>query len=255
MKSATVGRPPQQKHVLDIPQKPGPIGPFTCELGLKIRYPVPWAYALGVGYVVNCEPGEEALWPLALEHRIVPRVHDDTRRKGPGVRFPQKRFVPEPHVAQGIKADVVICPRLRKHGPTKNWPHWDALTELPGVFASGAPDSSYEVNVPRAWDYARYLDASIEAMRSARLCIATDAGLAHLAVLCGTPLLLITYRGLVAPGAVIDADGRVIQRAYWPVKWREYYESANHTGAHMEMLDGWEHPERVLQRARELMGA
>lgn len=232
------------------------VGPYVGELGLAIRYWYPHVAALGP-VIVAIEEQHEALVPFAREVRIVPRIPDDNRIYGPGERYPQKRFRPEPHIRQNIKADVVICPRFRNHGSAKNWPHWESLTELPGVFAAGAPDSSYDLQVPRAWDYARFLDASIEALRSARLCIATDAGLAHLAVLCGTPLLLITHQGLVAPGPVSDARGRVIQEAYWPVKMAEYYTDpqVNHTGAHIEDVDGWNHPERVLQRAKEIIGA
>lgn len=246
-----IGRAPTQKG---LPPLEGAVIPaFRHEIGLKIRFHVPHVHALGPR-VIEIEEGEEALYPRATEWRVVRRAHDDARQKGPGERFPQERFVPEPYVRHGIKADVVICPRRRNHGPSKNWPHWEALTELPGVFAAGAPDSSYDLNVPRAWDYPRCLDASIEAIRSARLVIATDAGLAHLAVLCGTPLLLINYRGLVSPGPVVSAEGRVIQKAYWPVKWEHYYLAANHTNARLEMIDGWDNPERVLQRAKELLG-
>lgn len=247
-----IGRQPKQRSAPSLAVD-GVVKVPRCELGLKVRYVVPHVAALGP-VVVEHESGEDALFPFARERRIVPRVHDDTRQKGPGIRFPQKRFIPEPYVRQNIRADVVIAPRKRQHGASKNWPHWEALTDLPGVFAAGAPDSSYDVQIPRAWDYDRFLDASIEALRSSRLCIATDAGIAHLAVLCGTPLLLITYRGLVSPGPVVSAEGNVIQKAYWPVKFEEYFAKANHTNAHIEMLDGWENPERVLQRAREIMG-
>jgi hypothetical protein len=230
---------------------------FKGEFGLKLRYHVPRVYALGAGHVIEIEAGEEALYPLAKEWRVVPRGNDD-RRYGPGATHPGKaeqRFVPEPYVRQGVAADVVICPRKRNYGAQKNWPHWFHLSCLPGVFAAGAPDSSFDVDCPRAWDYARFLDASIEALRSARLCIATDAGLAHLAVLCGTPLLIITYRGLVAPGPIMSFTGRMIKPAYWPVKFDEYYAEANHTGSPIELIDGWEHPERVVERVLELTAA
>jgi hypothetical protein len=127
------------------------------------------------------------------------------------------------------------------------------LAELPGAFAAGAPDSSYDVDCPRAWDHARFNDAAIEALRSARLCIATDSGNAHLAVLCGTPLLLVTYRGLIAPGPVLDERGRAMQPAYWPVRYQQYYAAANHTGSPIEMIDGWEHPLRVVRRAMNIL--
>jgi hypothetical protein len=169
--------------------------------------------------------------------------------------MPEARFLPAPHVPQGIRARVVICPRERRYGSAKNWPHWHMFEDLPGVFAAGAPDSSYDVQCPRAWDYARFLDASVEAMRGARLVVATDAGLAHLAVLCGAPLLIITHRGLVAPGPVLDPSGRAMQSAYWPVRLDEYYLSANHTGSPIETVDGWERPERVLERVFQLAEA
>ncbi|MHC4698488.1 MAG: hypothetical protein ACYTFA_17280 [Planctomycetota bacterium] len=119
-----------------------------------------------------------------------------------------KPFVPEPYFRQNITCDVVVCPRKRSHPDQlcKNWPNWprlvDALTPRYTVFAGGAPDSSDpEVNCPRAWDYDRFLDATVEAMLSAKVVVATDSGLAHLAVLCGRPLLLITHgAGEIAPG-------------------------------------------------------
>lgn len=228
---------------------------FRGEFGLKLRFHVPYVYALGAVPVVEIEEGEEALYPLAREWRIVPRAKDDSRHGGPGRLYPIQRFQPEPHVSQKIKADVVICPRKRAYGAEKNWPHWDTLTDLPNAFAAGAPDSSYDLSIPRAWDFWRFLDASIEAMRSCRLVIATDAGLAHLAVLCGAPLLLITYRGLVAPGPVIDSGGHVVRSEYWPVKLQDYYLEANHLNAPIETIDGWEYPERVRSRALEILCA
>lgn len=227
-----------------------------AEFGLLVRYHVPWVHGIRGPKVVEIEEGNEALYPSADRWEIVARGSDDERRgmqkwrRPPG---PEARFVPEPYVRQDVRADVVICPRKRGYGSDKNWPHWHRFERLPGVFAAGAPDSSYDVQCPRAWDHARFLDASIEALRSARLCIATDAGLAHLAVLCGTPLLLITYRGLVAPGPVRDADGRVMQPAYWPVRMEEYYHRANHTRSLIETVDGWEYPERVVRRVSELL--
>jgi hypothetical protein len=150
---------------------------------------------------------------------------------------------------------VVICPRARSYGSSKNWPHWNALESLPGVFAAGAPDSSANVACPRAWDYGRFLDASIEAMRSARLVVATASGLSVLAILCGVPLLLITYRGLVAPGAQLDRERRVLQRAYGPVSdlMRRFYNPTNHRGVPIYEVDAWDQPELVVNRVRELL--
>ncbi len=237
--------------------------PFRGEFGLKVRYHVPAVYALGTDHVVMIEKGEEALYPRASGWISVDRREDDERRgwtepeppylpeqypetielrKGE----PEERFLPAPWMEQGVaRADVVICPRMRNYASSKNWPHWPWLaqsleTEGLTVFAAGAPDSSADIGCERAWDYVRFLDASIEAMLGARLVVATDAGLAHLAVLCGRPLLIITHGGLVAPGPVVDATGHAMEPAYWPVRLEEYYHAANHLQAPIHVSNAWQ---------------
>ena len=229
------------------------ISAFHGELGHKLRYHVPWAYALGPGHTVEIEAGDEALYPLADSYKIVPRALDDTRRTPLRTKGREVFFTPAPHVPQGIRADVVICPRSRNYGSSKNWPHWKALESIPGVFAAGAPDSSADVDCPRAWDYARFLDASIEAMRSACLVIATANGLSVLAMLCGVPLLLITHRGLVAPGPVLSAEGLILKTSYGPIPFDRFYRPTNHRGVPIHMVDAWEDPGLVIQRATELL--
>lgn len=245
--------------------------PALGEFGLRLRYHVPAVHHMAQrGEVVAFhEPGEECLYP-ACELVEVPRVHDDLRRgtvgkafdamedakriaseRWPGAKMvqtakgmPEARFVPEPVTRYGIHADVVVCPRWRAYGASKNWPDWAWLVEQLSaaglkVFAAGAPDTSADVECDRAWDRERFLDASVEAMRSARLVVSTDAGLAHLAVLCGAPLLLITHDGLVAPGPVLDPRGNAMEPAYWPVRLEEYYTSANHTGSPIFTTGSW----------------
>lgn len=226
---------------------------FRGELGHKLRFHVPWVYGRGTGHVIEIEKGDEALYPLAAEYRVIERAADDTRRKPGRIYGPEEFFQPEPHIPQGISADIVICPRARSYGASKNWPHWKALEALPGVFAAGAPDSSADVDCPRAWDYERFLDASIEAMRSARLVIATANGLSVLAMLCGVPLLLITHRGLVAPGPQVDASGRVMQPSYGPVPLQRFYWPTNHLGVRIYQVDAWERPAAVIAAAERIL--
>jgi len=171
----------------------------------------------------------------------------------PDASWPRRYFTPVPHVWQMIDPpDVVICPRRRAYGSGKNWPHWEPLRaalEDSGLtaFSGGAQDSSdLSVGGPHAWNYDRPLDATIEAMLSARLVVATDAGLAHLAVLCGRPLLMITWNGLVAPGPVTNEDGKVFEPRYWPPKM-ERYEAANHTGSMISVMhDVWDDPAKLV---------
>lgn len=244
------------------------IAPFQGEFGLKILHHVPQVATLcqNEPCIVEIEEGEEALYPLAAEHVVVERTADDKRyRRPPDLGVPETRFVPEPYARYGITPDVVICPRFRSYGAEKNWDGWGRLRRVlhlsrHEVFAAGAPDSSYELPCDAAWKYPRFLDASIEAIRNARLVIATDAGLAHLAVLCGAPLLLVTYRGLVAPGPVVASNGKRARDEYWPAGQSPNggpcrFESANHTGAPIVKVDGWESVGAVVSAATDMLRA
>lgn len=242
--------------------------PFRGEFGMKLYWQVPAVHAIPGEKVVYGEEYEEALYPSAQEFIGVQRNLDDARRNHyhrdasfvdrvqalaerrfgyhaqylrPDQSWPRERFQPKPWVRQGVTCDVVVCPRWRRYGAEKNWPAWPDLTERLvtdglDVFAGGVGDSSYMVPCVRAWDYERSLDATIEAMQSAKLVVATDAGLAHLAVLCGAPLLMITHgEGIVAPGPVLDPDGKTMEPHYWPVHIDRYKE-ANHTDSMIELL-------------------
>ncbi len=251
--------------------------PFRGEFGLKVRYHVPAVFARGFGLRIIIEEGEEALYPLAQSWQLLERRNDDERRgwtdpmveelrrRCPdaielGKGLPEERFLPRPHVEQRTPpADVVICPRQRKYGSSKNWPFWASLLRsLKGdeisVFAAGAPDSSDDLDCPRAWDYARFLDATIEAMLGARLVVATDAGLAHLAVLCGRPLLLISHEGLVAPGPVLDDLGDTMEPRYWPVRLEDYYDAANHTGSPIYFSGAWMSCKLIKEQVDDILG-
>ena len=205
--------------------------PYRGEFGHKIMWHVPTVHALKEEKVICCEPGEEALFPNALEHVIVDRGDDLVRReimrhdkdfyadllvklapKYPNFKpiFPHRGtsefFIPKPITNYNISCDVVICPRKRRYGSIKNWKHWNELSQelikKYKVFAGGAPDSSFELdNIDCAWKYERYLDATICALLSCKFVIATDNGLAFLALLCGKPLVLISHHdGKTAPG-------------------------------------------------------
>lgn len=239
------------------------------------------------GKIVYIEPGDEALYPSAFQHIVIDRQSDELRRNRydrdrdfvaamrfdakqrfgddvdilePSPDSPRKRFVPEPTVTLGLNYDVVVCPRRRMYGAEKNWPEWIHLVDwLQGAgvrtFAAGAPDSSYQVKCDKAWELPRkhgvilprFLDATIEAMLGAKLVVATDAGLAHLAVLCGVPLLMLTYAdGLVAPGPIVDETGKHFEDQYFKVK-TERYEEANHRSSEVTILrDAWYDPATVF---------
>lgn len=250
--------------------------PFRGEFGFVIMYHAPQVHAaIRPGDLVCCERGNEALYPGAERYVLVDRPVDAERRNGqepeltarlrkryggeyevvaPDVKAPRKYFVPQPHHRFGIKADIVVCPRKREYGPDKNWLHWQELTNRiveDGMtpFAAGAPDSSFPVSCECSWDYDRFLDATIEAMLSAKIVIATDAGLAHLAVLCGRPLLMISHGpGLVAFGK--DDRGK----PYWPIHM-DRFRAENHLNAPIRVVqNAWFSAEKVYFAATEFLG-
>lgn len=239
--------------------------PFRGEFGFIVMMHAPQVHAAEGQKIVCCEVGNEALYPSASQFFFVDRRPDVERREHleydfmartnvavarrygkdlefilPNPQAPRKYFVPQPRTEQSIgPCDVVICPRKREYGPDKNWPKWSHLADQLHhrdfrVFAAGVAESSFDVPCSQAWRFNHPLDATIQAMTGAAVVIATDSGLAHLAVLCGAPLLLISHGdGLVAPGT--DDVGR----PYWPIKI-ERYERENHTGSPIHILrDAW----------------
>lgn len=189
-------------------------------------------------------------------------------------RMPRERFIPEPVTlppefrrrwTRREPIDVFLAPRRRDYGSSKNW---DAWPEVAGalvadgsrVFAGGREETSYRMpeGVEVAWAYANPLDVTIAALRLSRVIVTTDAGLAHLAVLCGRHVLMVVSgpEGRTAPGPVVDATGRVMLRQYGPVQWERYEEAGAETGGTVTpVLEGWELPGRVLHRIRSRLAA
>jgi hypothetical protein len=259
--------------------------PFRGEFGIKLIYHVPAVHALEAeSKVVCCEEGEEALYPSATRIITCPRNDDAERRdssrsdsafmeafrgyleamgldrgrmvEAMAMGGARGYFRPEPHVEQDVVGpiDVVVCPRMREYGREKNWPHWRLLAGRLAarglrVFAVGSPDASdrsVEGVVPCSWHRGRFLDATIQAMRSARLVVATDSGLSHLAVWCGAPLVLISYEdGRIAPGPVRDGAGRVEYPEYWHID-RDWIRGENHLNSDVDILEySWHRPDLV----------
>ncbi len=259
--------------------------PNRGEFGLKVMYHVPAVHAIEHEKIVFAEPGEDCLYPSASKIITVPSQPDDNMRRGMQERdgdfheqimkwygylgdnwietdshMPRKRFVPSDkgHHRWGAKIlgdyfapDVVVCPRRRQYGATKNWPWWFALVkdlkaESLEVVSAGRGETSYHVACPND----RIVVDIIAQMKLAKFVIATDAGLAHLALLVGADLLLITHGdGLVAPGPVLDPDGKPMQDAYGPVRW-DRYDEGNHAGAEVRVVkDAWDEPRGVYNAA------
>jgi hypothetical protein len=157
------------------------------------------------------------------------------------------RFVPVPYTNVDLpSADVVLCARRRAYGEEKNWRHWGDLAArlnshgVSTIYA-GAPDSSFDLPGASVCHLPRFLDATIAAMRAARLVIATDNGLAHLAMLVGRPLLLISEEmGRTAPGYARIKLGR--------------FKDANHKGADLRVVNhAWQSADPVFASALDAL--
>lgn len=264
--------------------------PFRGEFGIKLLRHVPRVHALNhANKIVCCEEGEQALYPSAAAFMMVGRNVDSRRRDDPYHDYPfVKDFVissilprfkpgdslvwpgfesaatgyfrPKPFVNSPETGDmeVVICPRRRDYGSSKNWPFWpDLVTKLSQngvakVAAVGAPDSSdgrLETMIPCAWKSPRPLDSTISWMLRSKLIIATDNGLAHLAVWCGKPLLLISHaNGVVAPGLVVDETGYG-NNHYGPIALSDY-QSENHLASPVILhRSSWDDPNGIARKA------
>jgi len=241
--------------------------PYRAEFGFICMFHAPQVNAIPTPKIAMIEDGMESLYPDCDYEYVDYRPDKDRRARPepdrlnlakrlwqernidadiifhePDQKAPRKYFIPQPY--QAVKGmpdsfDVAVCPRWRQYGSDKNWKHWQELTNfLTGeglsVFAAGHPDSSYRViNCDAAWNDTygnRYLDNTIAGMLRSRLVVATDNGLAHLALMCGRPLALISHEdGLVAEGH--DDVGQ----PYWPIKLHRFH-AENHQGASIRVI-------------------
>lgn len=108
--------------------------------------------------------------------------------------LPEKELIVKPEQCSAFDSDIVICPRFKdKLSPHRNWEGWLTMNEslckeklrvvVAGTEASQSP-----------WEGAHKV-SDVEAiaahMLKTRLVVATDSGLAHLAILLRVPLALI----------------------------------------------------------------
>jgi len=190
---------------------------------------------------------------------FIPDVRDIAEKKWPdqSLEFvitdpsmPREYFTPtwDNEATFGHAIDVLICPRWRVYGANKNWHLWPMLADQlfnAGIITGAAGvyetiDKNVLEYVPlhlQSWKYHHALHFTIMMMKAARLVVATDAGLAHLAMMVGAPLLLISHDDdcKVAPGGVCDPNGIAMEPFYWPIKI-DRFKQANHKQVPITMV-------------------
>jgi hypothetical protein len=194
--------------------------PFRGEFGIKLLRHICRVHAIEHSHkVIVCEEGDESLYPTATEFLICPPNADEEKRDQPivdrefivsflnrdispllkpgdsvvwpGFEGPRTYFVPQPYlrVEYDIVPDVVICPRKRAYGSSKNWPHWKLLVEelrsvgIRNIVAAGGSDNSdrqLENVIPCSWAVSRSLDCTLAWMNSCKVVVSTDNGLASI---------------------------------------------------------------------------
>lgn len=161
----------------------------------------------------------------------------------PTFNLPNERawnYIPEPTIRRGLLTDIVIAPRYRQYGASRNFKYWQELINTfnqmgYSVGAIGAPDTSI-LNLTglayRSWEYD-FLNAGIELLRNCKLAVMSCSGPAHLATLCGTPLKVIYNE----PGWAADGRGK------WYMDEMQKFATV-----HCEpILYGWHNPEVIYE--------
>ena len=206
--------------------------PWLGEFGTELLKYASAVFADPAPKIVCHELGKEPVYPVAARRIVVPRIMDADRKSigspmeasinqelidklGPDHDYIVARprnssvkrfFVPESsRPFEGMQPDVVLYPRRRSNVERKNWDGWmdvaDRLTAAGiKVFAAGHPDSSYRLNCPAAWDYDQPLEASIQAIKRARVNCGMITALTVLALMCGKrPWVAHMASGAMAP--------------------------------------------------------
>jgi hypothetical protein len=261
--------------------------PYRGEFGHRVMWHAPQVYACREpDKVVICEKGQEIFYPGAGEYCHCDRLRDDKRRMrlerehldtwraiariswpdgeciepDPNPDAPRKYFTPQPIDPDPVwaesKWDVIVCPRMRDYGSDKNWWGWQYVVRklqqsglevaavgneqsmwVPCLSTYEGSPSQYKIN-----------DNTVAGMLNAKMVLATDSGTAHLAVMCGRPLLIVTHNhGCIAEG--VDDVGR----PYWPVMMDRYVK-ANHCGVLIDRIfHGWNDPDLVIETTRKFL--
>ena len=164
---------------------------------------------------------------------------------------PECSFKPSPKTVMDCpNIDVLVCPRYREHGKHRNYQHWEEVVHKLQdqgltVALAGMRQTSVDVHsVPeylKSWNYDS-LDSVLHMMNASKLVLATDAGLAHLAVLNGSSLRVI-----------YDKQGVEAGKPEWP--WALPHMKKYATAECQPILNGWNNPSVVVEAVNSFLGA
>lgn len=191
------------KHVVMLPERLQ-LGDVLCMRVRKV------ASIKADRLTVCCPKNQRFLYPTATDFEDVgnyvygdelKRVSEALKEKHPGATqignswpLPEKELIVRPDESGSEASDFVLCPRFKgKLSPHRNWEGWPSLNEVlcgsgrKVVVAGIEADNGPWQGAVRVSD----LERIAAHMLKTKLVVATDSGLAHLAILLRVPLALI----------------------------------------------------------------
>jgi hypothetical protein len=156
---------------------------------------------------------------------------------------PEHNFVPMPRCpVPAERPEILVAPRFRERGGFRNYEHWPAvITRLEdaglAVGLLGLPGTSLDYpTLPkgyRAWDHADNMGVTLHWLKTARLVLCTDSGVAHLAVLAGAPLRVIYGK-----------EGAIVKDSW---QWTFDHMKAHAVASCEAVLNAWDDPEIAVR--------
>jgi hypothetical protein len=245
--------------------------PFIGEFGFFIIDHIRFVHFYECPYkIVCCRPGEEMYFPSAKAYdydwscvvpdnqrscfgpldsapfmRLIDRL---TRRYHSSIRYGdfffdmKKKFQLKPKVTRGLKVDVILAPRKRDLLPQHNYMHWDTIASTLvkhgyhiGCIGRGSTSQTISCSSVNSWDYDKAdfeSTAAIEMLQNCKLYIGTDTGASHLAAFLDVPSIVFSN---------------------WERSFVRIMQYANNKPIAI-VEDGWDKPERIIEKAKDILG-
>lgn len=154
--------------------------------------------------------------------QIKERFGQGRRYVSPTEPFKWKKewFVPEHSGQYDLDFDVLLFARCQQYAAARNFPFWSewyAVLKAEGIrcLVAGHPDSTAKLDCPGVWDLVdephQILDATIWAIKAAKMRIGTPTGTTLLSVMCGKPVIML----IAETGHCVQGDKMSFPAGYY----------------------------------------
>lgn len=139
---------------------------------------------------------------IVSKHKDIEFIHAAFERKLS--KYKKISFKPDSLKKRGIKTDILIAPRFR-HGryESMNYQWWpdianDLLNDGYITALIGKEETSYPIydnRLLKSWEIEDNVDCIVDLINNTGVVITSNSGIAHLAILCQAPLVMIGHEG------------------------------------------------------------